>query len=158
MLRFAIFCTNEQKLLKIRTTFHLPGDYFWTNRNCHGFGNSLTLGLRNQKMLWVGHDYAAGSCCDLDLQGSDPKCCARRVVSLWWSFLWNSFKIQLQITKIWDGQEAHWLQEQELDGVRYHVHVHVQRHVLDTIINNILNYLRLRLDTSVNMWKTAGEN
>jgi len=73
MLRFAIFCTNEQKLLKIRTTFHLPGDYFWTNRNCQGFENSLTLGLPNQKMkLWVGHDYAAGSCCDLDLQGSDP--------------------------------------------------------------------------------------
>ena len=22
--------------------------------------------------LWVGHDYAKGSCCDLDLQGSDP--------------------------------------------------------------------------------------
>jgi len=24
MLRFAISCTNEQELLKIRTTFHLP--------------------------------------------------------------------------------------------------------------------------------------
>ena len=22
--------------------------------------------------LWAGHDFAAMSCCDLDLQGSDP--------------------------------------------------------------------------------------
>jgi hypothetical protein len=22
--------------------------------------------------LWTGHDFAARSCCDLDLQGSDP--------------------------------------------------------------------------------------
>ena len=23
-------------------------------------------------MLWAGHDFAARSCCDLDLQGGDP--------------------------------------------------------------------------------------
>ena len=29
------------------------------------------MGLQITK-LWAGHDYAARSCCDLDLQGSDP--------------------------------------------------------------------------------------
>jgi len=27
------------------------------------------------------------------------------VVLIWWSFLWNSFKIRLQITKLWTGPE-----------------------------------------------------
>jgi len=34
-----------------------------------------------------------------------PKCCARHIVSIWWSFLWNSFKIRLQITKLWAGHD-----------------------------------------------------
>ena len=34
-----------------------------------------------------------------------PNCCARHVVLIWWSFLWNSFEIRLQITKLWAGHE-----------------------------------------------------
>jgi hypothetical protein len=30
--------------------------------------------------LWAGHDFAARSCCDLDLQGSDPNV-ARNMLS-----------------------------------------------------------------------------
>jgi len=52
--------------------------------------------------LWAGHNFAARSCCDLDLQGRDPNV-ARNVVSIWWSFLWNIFEIRLQITKLWAG-------------------------------------------------------
>ena len=32
-----------------------------------------------------------------------PKCCARYVISIWWSCLWNSCKIWLPITKSWTG-------------------------------------------------------
>jgi len=32
-----------------------------------------------------------------------PKCCARHVASIWWSFLWNIFEIRLQITKLLAG-------------------------------------------------------
>jgi len=93
----------------------------------------------------MGLDFAARSCCDLDLQGSDQnvvrnmssqygdhfcekvfksdskwqsygpdtfllqghavtltvKEVTRQVISIWWSFLWNSFKIKLHKTKLW---------------------------------------------------------
>jgi len=32
-----------------------------------------------------------------------PNWCARHVVLIWWSFIWNSFKIPLQITMLWTG-------------------------------------------------------
>ena len=33
-------------------------------------------------MLWARHDFAARSCCDLDLQGSDPNLCATRHINM----------------------------------------------------------------------------
>jgi len=35
------------------------------------------------------------------LSKKPPKCCSRHGNSIWWSFLWNNFKIRLQITKLW---------------------------------------------------------
>ena len=42
-------------------------------------------------------------CCKVMLWPSRerPKCGERHVASIWWSFLWNSFEILLQITKLW---------------------------------------------------------
>ena len=34
-----------------------------------------------------------------------PNWCARHLVLIWWSFLWNSLKIRLQITKLWPGHD-----------------------------------------------------
>jgi len=109
--------------------------------------NSFKIQLQITK-LWAGHDFDARSCCDLDLQGSDPndarymssqygdhfceivlksdfkqsygqdtillqchavtltfKVATQMLRAIWWSFLWNSFKIQLQITKLWAGHD-----------------------------------------------------
>jgi len=66
--------------------------------------NSFKMRLQILK-LWAGHDFDARSCCDLDLQGSDPIWCERHVVSIRWSFLWNCFKIWLQIKKLWAGHD-----------------------------------------------------
>ena len=35
-----------------------------------------------------------------------PKCCARHVISIWWSFLLNSCTIWLPITKLWTGHDC----------------------------------------------------
>jgi len=49
------------------------------------------------------HDFAARSCCDLDLQGNDPN--VARYLSSQYSdhFCEKNCNIQLQITKLWAG-------------------------------------------------------
>jgi len=48
--------------------------------------------------------YAERSCCDLDLQGSDPNLCATRRVNMVINYV-KYFEIPLQITKLWAGHD-----------------------------------------------------
>jgi hypothetical protein len=55
--------------------------------------------------LRAGHDFAARSCCDLDLQGSDPNI-ARDTSSQYGDHLCEMvIQIRLKIMKIWAGQD-----------------------------------------------------
>ena len=101
--RFIVICHYSSQISITSPVIWIHSDFYFNSYQKHSFSTRIckfsdwifyrTRGLSISEMISDLRQFYR--ICRIGLQARNF------VISIWWSFLWNSFKIWLQITKLW---------------------------------------------------------
>jgi len=107
--------------------------------------NSFKIRLQIRKLIGPDMIYLQGHAVTLTFKvATKPKCGAWHDVSICWSFLWDSFKIGLQIRKLGAGQEfgTYWQTNRRL-------------YAPPNILNDLAEWQQPKFTEKFGIWKMA---